>query len=335
MEEETTKIEEYNEDGKDTVLVLGNGFDISLGRKTCYKDFCNSTLWPFGPEYEKELGLGNYLLQRKNNEYRIDRWIDLEEELFKYCKSGDSCLAHFEKLDSHLDKERLLENDKKAYELLCSHVSEYIRCVQEDTIPGLEMSDAARVISALSDRIKRIFSFNYTNFKHLETQINVFPNFESQQSVVYIHGKVDDNTAILGIDDQLEINNDYRFMVKQFNKNFFRVNVNKDSNSIENALREAVNIVFFGCSFGLNDINYFKSFFSELKDLKKLKSITIFTYDNKSRLEILDTLARIQGKNNTSVKYLGLYNDFQIITTKYNKNEINKYIKKASYVRTR
>lgn len=326
--EETNKIEDSY---KDTVLVLGNGFDISLGRKTKYKDFCNSILWPFGPEYEKKLGLGNYLLQRKNNEYPIDRWIDLEEELFKYCKSGDSCLAHFEKLDSHLDKERLLENDKREYELLCSHLSEYIRCVQEERIDV--DSDAAKVISALSDRIKRIFSFNYTNFKKLVDQLSGFPSFEDQQAVVYMHGKVDDHTAILGIDDQLEINNDYRFMVKQFNKHFFRVNVNKEVNSIEKALSEASNIVFFGCSFGLNDIAYFKSFFTNL-DRTNINSITIFTYDDKSRLSILDSLAKIKGEKNTSVKYLGLYNDFQIITTQ-NKNELDKYIKKLSYDRTR
>ena len=312
---------------KDTILILGNGFDISLGRKTKYSDFCDSILWPFDSEYENKMGLGNHLYQRKAIKYPIDRWIDLEEELFKYCKEGESRLKQFESLYSKLDKRTLLENDREDYDLLCDHLSEYFKGVQEDFIDT--ESPAARVISKLSGRIERIFCFNYTNLKKLEERIPNLPKFEDQQSIVYIHGKVDDNTAILGIDDQQEINRDYRFMVKQFNKNFFRVNVNKESNSLDKALRvEGQNIVFFGCSFGENDIDYFKSFFNDLETIRP-NSITVFTYDDESRMSILDTLAKIkENGNGHSVKYLSLYNDFQIITTKDNGAEIDRYLNK-------
>lgn len=303
---------------KDTILILGNGFDIDLGRKTKYKDFCDSILWPFGPEYESKMGLGHHLYQRNLIQDPIYRWIDLEEELFRYCKEAESRI----KLYSNLDK-ILLESDKEDYELLCNYLSEYFRQIQKEDI--LVNSVAAKVISKLSDRIKRIFSFNYTNFNKLEEQIPGFP----KQSIVFIHGNVDENTAILGIDDQQEIDSNYRFMVKQFNKNFFRVNVGKESNSLDKALREkGQNVVFFGCSFGLNDIAYFRSFFNELETIRP-KSITIFTYDDVSRMSILDTLAeaKIDGDNH-SVKYLGRFNDFQIITTKNNNDEIQRYLDK-------
>lgn len=311
---------------KDTILVLGNGFDISLDRKTRYKDFCDSDLWPFEKEYENKMGLGNYLLQRKNNDYKIERWIDLEEELYKYCKSGESCIAHYQKLNSGLELESLIENDRKDYELLCSHLSQYLRYVETDEIK--DNSPAARVFQALaeSEKIDRVFSFNYTNLDALN-KISGLPLVESDK-IVYIHGKVDDNTAILGIDDQLPIDDNYRFMVKQFNKNFFRVNINKESNSLDKALREAKDIVFFGCSFGVNDIAYFKSFFDNLDTIKP-ESVTIFTYDEKSRMGILDTLSQIKKDGSHSVKFLGLFNDFQIITTENNGKEIQNYIDKA------
>ena len=32
------------------LLILGNGFDLNLGRKTRYTDFANSSFWPKGLE---------------------------------------------------------------------------------------------------------------------------------------------------------------------------------------------------------------------------------------------------------------------------------------------
>ena len=42
---------------KDRILILGNGFDLGLGLKTSYRDFCNSKYWPFNKlQYDYERG---------------------------------------------------------------------------------------------------------------------------------------------------------------------------------------------------------------------------------------------------------------------------------------
>lgn len=32
---------------KESILIIGNGFDIDLGLATSYRDFAKSTFWPF------------------------------------------------------------------------------------------------------------------------------------------------------------------------------------------------------------------------------------------------------------------------------------------------
>ena len=60
------------------ILVLGNGFDLDLGLKTRYSDFAGSDEWR---KYSsKEGNLFKYLDVKKE----IERWFDLESELFSY-----------------------------------------------------------------------------------------------------------------------------------------------------------------------------------------------------------------------------------------------------------
>lgn len=62
------------------IIVIGNGFDLSLGLKTSYKDFIQSE--NFNLLVEKENTLALYLDKKKE----INNWVDIEKELTNYSK---------------------------------------------------------------------------------------------------------------------------------------------------------------------------------------------------------------------------------------------------------
>lgn len=336
------------------VMVIGNGFDRNLGLPTSYQDYIKSKYWPFqNSKNEKkddcDYGLGAYL----NDIQYVDRWIDVEEQLHKYCSAKDPALQKYlnkdilseeekkkitgssgitSKIEMDYRKTKLLEKDRKDYELLCSYFFNYLNFMDYSGIkPNYP---AARLLSALSDKIDLLFTFNYTDINKAIDYLGCVPI--DPGNIIYGHGSihgesvarnnpsVENSTAILGIDDERPVLDNYRFMVKQYNENFYRVNSNTKGRSLNKALKNARNVIFFGLSFGENDFSYFKSFFEHIDELDVLESVTIFCYQDQQRLELLEHLAKIRQKDSTSVKFLQFNNDFQIITTGYSKRSEEK-----------
>lgn len=97
---------------KKKVLIIGNGFDLNLGRKTSYKDF-----------YESKFCPRNYpapLIYHLNTKWDINldevKWYDLENELEKYCinihNNGDKIQDIYQPSDIELLKTINESNDK-------------------------------------------------------------------------------------------------------------------------------------------------------------------------------------------------------------------------------
>ena len=61
------------------LLIIGNGFDLDLGRNTRYSDFAKSEFWPKNLKSQ----LYRYLSQKS----QIEKWFDLEGELANYVTS--------------------------------------------------------------------------------------------------------------------------------------------------------------------------------------------------------------------------------------------------------
>jgi len=347
------KPETPEEESYDLVMVIGNGFDISLGLQTRYADFMKSDWWPFRHRGgDGDYGLGAYLTKR----HGIEKWMDVEEQLHKYCAKDHSVVGEYvAMLCSNPDMRKkildasssggklseqeikrqieieLLHRDKKDYQLLCDHFRNYLNCMEygrkdkgDDSISGVSAeSQAGKLISALSDRVDLLFTFNYTNINRILNHLG--SSLVEPDKVVFVHGSlngcesssdgesIENSTAILGVDDQRPVLDDYRFMVKQYNRNFYRVNTNTKGRSLTKALKNARNVIFFGLSFGENDFSYFKPFFEGIDTHPKLDSVTVFCYKDEDRMELLERLAKV--RNTSSVKYLQFNNDFQIITT--------------------
>ena len=85
-----------------SALIIGNGFDLSLGLSTSYMDFVNSD------EFQILLNMQNQLAIYLKVNAELQNWIDIENELKLYSKNEDN--AKF----------------KTEYEALCKQLVVYI-----------------------------------------------------------------------------------------------------------------------------------------------------------------------------------------------------------------
>ena len=264
-----------------TVLVLGNGFDLSLKMKTSYKDFASSTFWPFSDkEKYAEFSLPYFL---NSNYDKAKSWFDLEELLAIYA-SSNNIEGNIHKGDSSL-----IEKDKEFFKILVSSLTDYLQQEQENFVERIKNTQGARrasvahIVLQMLEKKEHlsIFSFNYTDLCLLARQFIL--GFDAD--VHYVHGSLRDKDIILGAGDSRLLDDNYFDFYKSANERY------KSNNLIEE-LSDADEVYIFGHSLGKNDQDYFFEFFNksiyERKGVfhtRKLK-LRIFTKDTKSSLEI-------------------------------------------------
>lgn len=291
-------------------LILGNGFDIALGYKTKYDDFVNSKFWPFKNKAQSsysEPNLQNFIYdytdKRRNNLGEV-RWVDIEGMLRDYAIS---------KNETGSFNEDMLKADMDTYNMLVSKLAEYLRSAVVTNRSYLHFSPVLKLIEAISKSNSnwKGYSFNYTDSGHMvdfwaSTQEYKKPNIPFN----HIHGRLDMDSIlrhniILGIDDVVDIPKEYKFLRKTWNTNF-------PSHNLEEDLLNSDQIVLYGLSFGEIDREYFRSFFNHLKNTYKLgdkkKGIHFVTYDEVSKIEIMENLEQIglkmsQAKNILDINF--------------------------------
>lgn len=263
------------------VLVLGNGFDLSLGLPTKYSDFANSKYWPF-KIYNKDLTncLDNFFIEYvDSNKDELDkvRWIDIEELLLNYA------LQRRKQADS---TEELTAHNKNAYNNLCYAFEQYLNEVVNKSITKECKRNRylCDLLTALKENSSytQVYSFNYTPTKDILSNY-----FDYSPDVFHMHGSLDDSShpLILGISDDYLIDDCYKFMRKSWHDT-------NEFHDLNDALFSAEECVFYGMSFGKADFIYFDNFFKSIiqdhRPGEKKKLINIFTWDEESRKKILD-----------------------------------------------
>ena len=312
------------------VLILGNGFDLDLGLKTSYKDFWESAFCP--KDYPAPLI--RHLNQRWNDNLKAVRWYDLENELHVYATTEGKTDVVDEKqrsyIRNHSDyeltrastytgvddmfislfqigiiqiagilrsarvpyRDDLLESaswrDRKAVGLIKEGLCNYLTSLSEQST--VNNSVALSVLLAAncareSGDFLNIYTFNYTPLP-----VDYGNGF--QDIVHYVHGNCEKGRIIIGTRDDGEIDECYDFLQKSFDSNF-------SPPSLVTNLLEADEIIIFGHSIGENDRQYFKAFFKQQTDYShpKLKSITFFTRDAASEIQIKRALQRMTDSN--------------------------------------
>lgn len=278
------------------IFIIGNGFDLDLGWNTRYSDFAKSKFWEWRHTYS---GLKGHLEHQRET----DKWFDLEKSLFEYAQKNSN--QHYTLLPSKP------EQDKQSFHKLTELLNSYLN--EEQKRPVNSKSVAAQVFRAIiaNGKFNIIYSFNYTDLHHIATEIGITKKFNYE----HVHGCLKDNSIILGVEDESDLANGYSFLYKTFNPHY-------ESHHIQYDLLDADEVIFFGHSLGQNDYHYFRQFFrnqcNENLPREKGKKITIFTYDEDSRISILEQLRNM---NDRKTSLLFSLNDFQVICTKDRANE--------------
>ena len=299
------------------VHVIGNGFDLDLGLKTSYGDYMDSV---FFKKYTEEVVYGidqkteirDNLFKYLENKRDLQKWIDIETELLKIAtrkrtvtKGGiNKQVPNVSTLDVEYTFELL-------HEALCSYLEDLdYSAVNKD-------ATALKVLKCIiAHPLSKIVTYNYTDIYKLESfvgQINC--------PIDYVHGNILDRSAILGFQDNVDIDKSFCFMIKSFSPHFSSHNVRRE-------LLDANEIIFFGHSLGVTDYHYFEDLFkrqSRAGEANESLIMRIFTYDEKARRDILFQL-RAMNENRTNMIY-GLC-DFNVYRTKDNldQKDIDKYL---------
>ena len=217
------------------LMIIGNGFDLDLGRKSRYSDYRNSRHWPFSKINHN--GIGYYI---ENFAKTNSNWFDIEQLLREYSKVDSK---DYEKMDESLQPTKI-NQDELDFKYLNKGLSKYIESI--NLTPIRLDSAAAKVLNAvLLNGSYKIYSFNYSSLKVIARLIGFKHHFEHE----HVHGLAANKSAILGVDDEVDLREGYDFMYKTFSR-FYK------SHPIQYDLQEADEIILFGLI-----IHIFKIFF--------------------------------------------------------------------------
>lgn len=280
------------------VLILGNGFDLNLGLKTRYRDFIESDEWKEMFHKQCDINGPHSLLWYIKSQSEDSLWSGIEESLYEYASTKPLNTSEFE-----------VDLDMIDYDAINMAMGRYNRNhVYRCTHPLDENKYiAARLLNSFhqffTNNSKELFTFNFSPLRLLieEADAHGVP-FEE-----YVHGESEKDETILGIDvdDLDEINPQYSFLIKSNHPRF------KPTNLLY-ALEEAEEVVVFGHSFGRMDKQYFIDWLKMLSSGSYGKrQITIITYNDRSRLNVLDNIRRM----GISVTKLRSFNSFDVICT--------------------
>lgn len=261
---------------KSRVVILGNGFDLNIGLPTSYRQFVESPECDILAENPN-----NYLTNRMINNYRLQGWVDVEEELKAFAMEKNG------KAISYRNRFEIEFNE------IIGQLRTYLERVSRDLRLHVRKNSLAADFLKVIDKYPSdfdIFSFNYTDLNNIRAAIGLSTFLRYK----HVHGSISEKSVVLGFEDNAEKIEDFSFMIKTFNPCY-------TSHHLRQSLSQAKEIIFFGHSLGSTDYLYFAQFFKEKSkpNLEKSESVKIsfITASNESHIAILNQLRNMNDGN--------------------------------------
>lgn len=270
------------------LLIIGNGFDVSLGLKTSYNDFLRSDEF----KVIKNNLLSSYLLQKQY----LQNWVDIEMELANYC-------LELYKIKFNSQTRNPLKELKRDYKELCEQLKKYLR-KQEQSLTSVGREDySILLLQDLSQRQSQpldVITFNYTN---VLDRISDFSRIGIKANVYHVHGSLKTD-IVFGVDDKSDLHKDEVYLYKAYSPY-------KQIRPIKRLLDSYANIIFFGYSLGDTDRQYFQDYFFDLaRGRKDEHNIAVYYYGKDAYNDVVWQLQNYTGHNFTG---LGLNNNVEFI----------------------
>jgi len=283
-----------------TILVIGNGFDLDMGLKSSWIHFMESK------EFTLILKTNRLAIYLKKQQ-RLKNWIDIEAELKIYSKRGT-----IDKLDFHSEYFELLETLNKFLKTL-SYQTANESSISFQLLQKFFSNDGIGESTLIID-------FNYTDtIKICADQIGVIINENRASNCHYIrvHGSLDQNNIVVGVEDGADINDEHSFIRKSYHDAC-------NPNDFGLLLKQSQNIVFFGHSLGTADYHYFNEFFQSVLDEQESKNmfrnqkrnLTFIHKDEVSKIDLFTNLNALTKGNMKELKNINVFNQYQTSSLK-------------------
>lgn len=253
--------------GYTELIIIGNGFDLSLGLPTGYTHFLQSDLFN---ELVRER---NIFAQYYFSKQAHSNWVDIENEL-KFISAANNS----SELPEH-------------FEIFCDKFKKYISRLDYSKI-----DKDSNAYTFLRDRVSReilVLDFNYTSATRLVLKDLGFTDTEILERLIKVHGSVDDETIIFGVEDNCEISDYHVFLKKTFNPGFKGINLYAEASKIQI-------ISIFGHSLGDTDKMYFDDFFQKVSremNFNQAKQINLYHYGKKGYRDLHMQLEKLTQRN--------------------------------------
>lgn len=232
-----------------TLIILGNGFDLDLGWKTSYKDFFQTKRDSFY-QYNNL----SYIKQMIDGEC----WYNLEGYLRQ-------CILRVKQTD--------VEQLNDFWKLCSNFMLDYFKR-NPSVFKTNRDSCAYRLMAVLNKSV--VYTFNYTNPFTKEGM--------KEPEIHFVHGKLDgafNGTQIkLGVD--MGVIQENELSKDKFLQPLLKSNANSEKDGLICQLKKSDNIIIYGLSLSITDSDYFKLFFEYVTSNRiTSKSIYFVVYDTK------------------------------------------------------
>jgi hypothetical protein len=268
------------------ILIIGNGFDLNLGLKTSYEDFLES------PQFNL---LDNHLSNYLSKLQKMKNWIDVEKELKNYS-------AH----EARLHPVSFLF--KPNFTLLSNALMEYLKTINYRNIDRRSHAyKLIRKISSIPNFI--IIDFNYTNSTRIILEELGFSLKEIDKILIKIHGSIEEEKIIFGVEDGANISSNHLFLRKAYPRHFKGIN-------LDNGLKNIQKIHFFGHSIGETDHTYFFEFFRTHSDVPfsfSPKEVNLYHYGDDGYDELQKQIDALTRQRLSSFKQNVYFNPIDVL----------------------
>lgn len=338
--------EAYDNQTLRRVLILGNGFDLEVGRRTIYKDFYDSKYCP--KDYPAPLI--KYLNEKLGKDLEKVRWLDLENALQEfakepakedyYTKEEEKVVKYYRTYSDfpqgepqfwfdmvqNMVKEGKLQRSESGSDISFPYHDEYFKYTREQR----EENALKKIEEGLAKYLNEVGEKAHVQDTRVIDLLRDFLEDDNSSVYSFNYTKIgslitDDVEKVKEYDAKVQYMHgslqdghviigakdgdygDYDFVQKAFDSQFNPPRLLKN-------LLEADEVIIYGHSLGDCDSQYFEPYFKYLVTHfdNNNRKITIYTYDDASEIQLKKNLNKLTGNNLRS-----LYNnEFQIIKTR-------------------
>lgn len=293
------------------LLILGNGFDLSLNLPTSYNSFLESELfkkrvnfkhYPNAKFDEHDRNIHNYLTRQRG----LKNWIDVEMELMRY--ASKQRVVYYNDQGGSLHTSNASDGTIQTYyNILCLDLQTYMSSL-DYTGFNTDSPSLSLLKTVLEKKRNDVVSFNYTDITKLVSH--------PRGTLEYMHGNINDG-IILGFQRFDNMAPGYEYMIKSENPLY-------KSRHLSAKMLTADEVIIYGHSLGETDHCYFKPFFDEqTSERAKPRKLTIFTLDKTSRASITQQMVVLSDKKYDLFQD---HTDVNVIETANNDQEVKTYI---------